>query len=218
MFLGVAACAVSSQSRVPRSYLSPNQTYKVDLAGDLTRPISPLITHTVTFNLFKKGKLSASSHLHSGDGFDDSFEDSYSQHVWVSESIIRFGLDASVSRENADSLVVSNNTDKTIKFLRIDARDMFLLFDMQPHSTVKLSASHQGWISWVTCEGEFADGERIAWDGINFFHKDELGKSLQYCVSIRGSAPQIASPQLDGYKSDGANGKINVPKASNCTP
>jgi len=75
---------------------------------------------------------------------------------------------------------------------------------------VKLLAPHHRWHSYINGGGEFIDGQHISWNGVNFAHNNALGNSLNYCISIDSDGMRIASPQLDGYKTEGSDGKTVI--------
>lgn len=219
LILGIIAYAVLAQSPVWLSISSPSNTYTVELTGNKARPRSPFSEHETRFNLLKNGQaIIRSAYVDSYDWFDSGFEDSYPEHVWANESVLRFGLNVLESERSLDSLTISNNAGKTIKYLKITARDMVFILDMPPNSTLKLSVPHQGWLSWIACEGEFVDGQYIPWNGVNFFHRDKVQEPLRYCVSINGRGLRIESPQMDGYDGNGTGDNPNIPKAVNCNP
>lgn len=198
---------------------SPNKTFAVELTGNKARPHSLFTEHEIRFNLLKNGQaIIRNAYVDSYDWLDSGFEDSYPEHIWVNESVLRFGLNVSESEKGLDSLAISNNTGKTIRYLKITARDMVFIFDMRPNSTLKLSVPHQGWLSWASCEGEFVDGQGISWDGVNFFHRDKINEPLRYCISINEKSLKIESPQMDGYNDNGTGDNPNIPKAVNCNP
>jgi hypothetical protein len=149
---------------------------------------------------------------------DISFELAYPQHAWVSNNVLRFWRNPDVPEKKSDRLLVSNRTGKVIRYLKINAKDMFLIFDLEPTSTLELNPSHQSWLSWIECEGEFIDGQRISWKGVNFFHRGTIGEPLRYCVSISDDGVRIESPQIEGFDSNGSGDNPNVLKAGSCNP
>jgi hypothetical protein len=185
----------------------------------IDRPKISLFYHVVRFNLIENGQtIIRNAYAHSGDWMDISFELAYPEHAWVSENVIRFWRNPDGREDKSDTLLVSNDTDKAIKYLKIYAKDMFLVFDMQPKSSLRLSFSHQPEGSWIDCEGAFEDGQRIEDNGVGFSRNDKLDEPMHYCMSIDYSRVKIESPQAEGYYSDSDWKKPNVPKATNCNP
>jgi hypothetical protein len=87
---------------------------------------------------------------------DISFELAYSEHAWASENVLRFWRNPHMPEEKDkfDILLISNDTDKTIKYLEVKARDMFLVFELQPNSTLRLLSAHQSWSYGIWIGGE----------------------------------------------------------------
>jgi hypothetical protein len=198
---------------------SPNKIYTVELTGDKGRG-GFIFYNTVRFNVIRNSQIIVeNAYAHSGDWMDISFELAYPEHAWVSENVLRFWRNPHLpgEKEESDTLVISNDTGKALKYLRIKLKDMFLVFDMQPYSTLQLSSTHQSWSSGVWIEGQFEDGERVDY-GAGFPHHNKVGAPLQYCVSINPSSVKIESPQMEGYDDNGNWDKLNIPKSSNCNP
>jgi hypothetical protein len=93
---------------------------------------------------------------------------------------------------------------------------MLFIFDLPARSVTKLVVPHQRWLSWVTAEGAFSDGQSIPTNGVNFFHRDRLSGPLQYCLFVSESRVNIESPVMDGYNGDATADKPNVPKVASC--
>ena len=200
--LAVSACALtagivvyrlSSQPTVWLSTSSPDKTYTVELTGNKSRSFY----HAVRFNVIKNGQATVEdAHAHSGDWMDISFELAYPERAWVDENVLRFWRGPErVERAGFDTLLIANKTNKAIKYLRVSAKDLFLVFDIQPGSTSRLSPSRQSWQAWVDCDGEFEDGRRIRCDGVNFSHHDRSNEPLTYCMSVTDGRVAIESSQ-----------------------
>ncbi len=195
---------------------SPNKTYTVELTGDKSRG-GFIIPSVVGYRVFKDNEIVAkNSSVHSGDWMDISFELAYPEHAWVSENVLRFWRNPHLPREidKFDILLISNDTDKTIKYLEVKARDMFLVFDLQPNSTLRLSSTHQSWNYSIGIEGEFEDGRNIEY-GTGFTHDDKLNKHLCHCLSVDYSSVKMESLQMDEYE-DSDNLKIT--NSASCNP
>lgn len=219
LILGIIAYAVFGQTTPWLSTSSPNKTYTVELRGNKSRPRTPFIEHETRFSLLKNGQaIIKNAYVDSYDWFDSAFEDSYPQQIWVNDSVLRFGLNVAESEKSSDSLAISNNASKPIKYLKIEARDMVFVFDMPPKSNIKLPVPHQRWLSWITCEGEFGDGQRVSWNGVNFFHRDQIREPLRYCITINEASLKIGSPVMDGYTDDGTGDGPNISKTVSCDP
>jgi hypothetical protein len=206
-----------AQSSPWLSTASPNKTYTLQLTGKRRRPKVPGVEHEARFNLIKSSeRVVSNAYVDSYDWFDSDFAEMYPEHKWINESTVRFGYELNKSERSQDSLIISNATDKPVRYLKITVRDMLFLFDVPSHSTVKLSVPHQGWLSWVAAEGLFVDGESLPFDGVNFFHRDRLDVPLQYCLTVAGGNIRIASTVVDGYNGDAKPEKPNAPKIARC--
>ena len=214
---GTIACVNPFQSGVFLSTSSPNKTYKVELIGNKSSPSLPFVDHEAHFNLFKGDQpLVKNAYLSRYDWFDSGVDEMYPEHKWASDSVLRFSSDISKSEKSYDSLVVTNKTNKTIKYLRIVAGDLLFIFEMPPNSKSKFSVPHLGDLPWVTGEGEFADSQQIKANGVNFLNnKTKLDVSLHYCISVSDDSLKTESPILEGYNG-GVSSKPNIPIAENC--
>lgn len=146
---------------------------------------------------------------------DNEWYNAHPDNIWVNNSILRFGWKKDFSDTDPDLVYIRNETDKAIKYLKVNARDIFLLIDFPAKSCVALKSGHQGWQSWLTIDGQFDDGRKITWHGVNFFHKDEIKKTLRYCITISEMATKIESPDIEGYYGPHGN-RITAPKSPDC--
>ena len=180
--------------------VSPDKTYAVLLRGKEFRPRLPIIEHSVYFDLYRNGEqVARGQELHSGDWFDAAFRDFYPGYVWVNSSTLMFHR-RKVHDDAFDTLNITNNTSKSIKFLQVQAIDMFLLFDLKPQARVSLSASPQTWFSWVTAKGEFEDGTTIRYNAKNFEIDTRQRGPFTYEITINEDGPIISSSQLRVYR------------------
>jgi hypothetical protein len=94
-----------------------------------------------------------------------------------------------------DEVMVSNDTNQPVNQLVVHASEYFLILDLPPNATVKLSAHPQSGLSWISCEGKVSSGRAIPFDGVNFLPRDNSDShvSRHYCISIRGDGVLIQS-------------------------
>ena len=178
---------------------SPDKTYLVHLRGKRTRPAFPWWMHWVYCDLYRNGEpVIRLRQVHSGDGFDPGFDDLYTTHTWVSNSTLMFHR-GKVGERGLDTVNITNNTSKPIRFLEVGAVEKFLLFDLPPQGRIKLSASAQTWSPWVEVEGEFADGKGLPWKGVNFTDPNLKGP-FTYDIVISDNGLSISSPELPVYR------------------
>jgi hypothetical protein len=202
--------------RVWLSSTSPNQKYTVELTGDKGRG-GFLIYSVVKYNiLVNREPFTMDRLVHYGDSMDISFELAYPEHAWINENTLRFWSNRHRREDNLDTLLISNNTDKVIRFLRIKAWDMFFVFDVQPRSQLKLSFTHRSEGKGISVEGEFEDGSLIDY-GVGFLEngsRDPLG----YCMTIDYDRVTINSPRERAYNHRGNWNNLNLDPSPNCAP
>jgi hypothetical protein len=198
------------------STTSPNQKYTVELTGDKGRG-GFLIYSVVKYNILVDGKLLTRDRLaHYGDAMDISFELAYPEHAWIDEKTLQFWSNRHRREDKLDTLLISNKTEKKIRFLRITAWDMFFAFDVQPNSQLKLLFTHRSEGKGITVEGEFEDGSLIYY-GVGFV---ESGSSepLGYCMTIDYDRVTINSPRERAYDDRGNWDNLNINAAPDCAP
>ncbi len=195
--------------------VSSNGRYKVELYED--RQL--FFVSTVNAKIFDNEKLLAEDKLYTGDLLDGSFTSIYQKYVWVDDNIITFrGIENHqvANDRNGDSLVISNNTEREIRLLKIDfSINMFLVVNLAPHSHQTVYVNHSKALEWISARGEFSDGQKISFKGVNFTEKSKnnLNELFKYCVSIEEDKFLINSLQIEGYED---NPKIIIPKAKKC--
>jgi hypothetical protein len=198
--------------------ISPNGKYKVELYGDKRRPW--FFTNTVSAKIFDGQKLLAEQELHHGDWMDNSFESLYQKNVWVDDNIISFrGIQNHkvANVENGDSLVIKNNTEREIRFLELAfSVNKFLVINLPPHSSQTIFVNHSKANEYIFATGEFSDGQKITFKGVNFAEKSKKNSSqlFKYCASIENNTILINSIQIEGFET---NPEIIIPKAEKCS-
>ena len=180
---------------------SPNGTYKVSLMGQKRQPTLGFMSE-VRFEVLKNGELFVPTrYLHSGDSFDLSFEAGYPNHSWLRENVLHFFRQEYLDKDRLDTVIVTNKTREKIRYLRVQALDKFLIFDLEPLSSMELAASPpRGDIKWVGAEGEFVNGQKIDLAGVNFKTRKELGDAFVYTITIEDHGLVVDSPHLEKYE------------------
>jgi hypothetical protein len=148
--------------------VSPDRTYTVSLKGQKSRPI--FFTATIRFDVLKNGaSMLSDKFLYSADGMDIPFETWYPNHRWLNEQSIQFYREQNFRDAPPDTIVIANNTGKTIKYAKIDSIDIVIFFEMQPGFKVSIPTSQsKGESKWLSVEGEFSDGTNISEFGTDF--------------------------------------------------
>jgi len=198
------------------STVSPNRKYTVELTGDKGRG-GLLIDSVVNYNVLKDGNaFVVGRRAHSGDWLDISFELAYPEHAWINDNTLRFWREPDRAKDRrSDLLLVSNNTDKVIRFLRVRTKDMFFVFDIPPNSKARLSFTHDSQNDFWA-EGEFEDGSSIEY-GAGFL-ENKSSEPLGYCMTIDYDRVTINSPREKGYDYRGNWNNLNIDTSPACQP
>ena len=148
--------------------VSPARTYTVSLKGQKSRPI--FFTATIRFEVIKNGnRILSDKFLYSADGMDIPFETWYPDHRWLNEQSIQFYREQNFQDAPSDTVVVTNNTGKTIKYAKIDSIDIVIVFEMPPGFKVSIPSSQsKGESKWLSVKGEFSDGTNLSEFGTDF--------------------------------------------------
>jgi len=215
----VAGMIVHSRFKVERVWLSttsPNQKYTVELTGDQGRG-GLLFYSTVKYNLLVNGAVVTKDRVvHYGDAMDISFELAYPEHAWIDANTLRFWSNRHRREDDLDTLLISNKTDKVIKFLRVKTDDLFFVFDVQPRSELKVSITHRSEGKGFSVAGQFDDGSLIDY-GVGFLGNGSREAS-GYCMTIDYQTVTINSPRERGYDHRGNWDNLNVDAAPECAP
>lgn len=174
---------------------SPTGMYTVFLSGQKERPA--LFTVEVRFDVLKDGnRFWTDQYLHSGDAMDLSFELGYPDYRWVGDNILQFYNEENFDKGRPQAIFLANRSKQTIKHLKLQAWDKFLIFDVQPGDEVRLSASPlKGGYPWVSIEGEFYDGQRFKENAV--FRLTTVDQSPSYNVLFTDDGLKVEYPQLD---------------------
>ena len=113
-------------------------------------------------------------------------------------------------------LLISNEANKAVRYLRISTKDMFFVFDIQPRSSLRLSFTDQSYGNHIWCEGEFDDGQRFEY-AVDFLENKGSGP-LGYCMVINDDRVTIQSPQQRGYDHKGNWDNLNIAQSQSCLP
>lgn len=199
-------------------FVSPSGKYKIELYGNKERPWLPFSENPMNAKVYSNGEMLASPTIHTSYWLENSFEQYYQKYFWTDENILSFrGIQNHevANDKNGDSLSISNKTDRDIRFLKIYfSVNMFLVLELVPHSSQAVYINNSKGPQYIYAMGEFADGEKIKFKGVNF-PEQKKGKTelYDYCVSVENNKVLINSVQIEGYETDP---KISVPKVENC--
>ena len=214
LVVGVIINSRFANARVWLSTTSPNQKYTVELTGDKGRG-GLLFYSTVKYNILVNGRVVTKDRVvHYGDAMDISFELAYPEHAWIDANTLRFWSNHHRREDNLDTLLVSNNTDKAVKFLRIKTWDLFFVFDLRPRSELKLPFTHRSEGKSISVEGQFEDGSLIDYS-VGFLENGSR-ESLGYCMTIDYQTITIASPRERAYDHRGNWNNLNIDPSPEC--
>lgn len=173
---------------------SPDATYRVELTGQKERPI--WLTVEVRAKAFKNDELLwEDEYLHSGDAFDNSFEGAFPDHRWTTENILQFYRQENFNFGRPHLIMITNDTNRSIKHLKVESEDKFLLFDLQPKSETTLSASPpKSYYPGVRLSGQFYEGRNFKEEAV--FNIESLKDSLTCYVHITDDGVVIESAYL----------------------
>jgi hypothetical protein len=199
------------------SSTSPSQKYTVELTGDRGRG-GFFIYSVVNYNILVNGEMiTRDRRLHSGDSMDISFELAYPEHAWIDDNTLRFWSNEQRHGDDPDTFLVTNNTEKEISFLRVKTTwDLFFVFDIRPHSQLKLAFTHRSEGKYFSVEGEFKDHSVI--DYSTRFLENQSREPKVYCTTIDYDRVTIKSPTEWGYDHRGNWNNLNITPAPNCAP
>ena len=96
------------------------------------------------------------------------------------------------------------------------AINRYVVFDLESQAKVTIHNRYSRANEYIYVEGEFADGEKLEANGVNFSETSKrlIKNPFQFCVSIENKKSSINSLQLEGYESFP---KVIIPKVENCS-
>jgi len=140
---------------------SPAKKYEVFLKGQKSRPI--FFTTEVHFDVVRDGRMFVSDKfLSSADSEDLPFEFRYPNQRWINEQSLQFFREEHSPDSAKDTVVVLNNTSRTINYLKIASNDIVLIFEMEPGFKGTIVTSRpKADLKWFDVSGEFSDGTSL---------------------------------------------------------
>jgi hypothetical protein len=160
--------------------------------------------HEVRFDVAKQNRSIVENEvLYDGGFYDDRFSELFPEHSWVSSSILRFGRKDSLPPSQHDEVIVANETDQTLTYLRLNAGkyEIFLLFEVAPKSSLILNVQPQSDegadSSYIGSKGRFDDGKSLAEAGGNFAVRGRYRGRAHYTVKITNKGFLIGSQEFE---------------------
>ena len=170
---------------------SPRGTYSVSLKGDERRTL--LFPHEVKADVLKTGRPFVSDiFMHSShNAFDLSFEAGFPDARWIKDNALEF-YRREYYENGSDSLLIRNGSDRAVKFMRVQALNKFLVFDLEPGSSISLQIpAARGDSQWIAVEGAFNDNEKIGFYQRSFDRRSTQRVRFNYKILITPSAVRI---------------------------
>ena len=170
---------------------SPSGTYSVSLKGDGRRTL--LLYHEVRADALKSGGPFISDvHIHSTyNAFDLSFETGFPDARWLGNNALEF-YRAEHFERGSDSLIIQNSSDKAIKYLRAQGVNKFLIFDIEPRSSISVQMpAPRGDTQGIAVWGAFNDNQEIVFSQKGFDRHSTQGVHTNYQIRITASEVQI---------------------------
>jgi len=170
---------------------SPSGTYSVNLEGDGRR--SFLLFHEVRADVSKSGTPFVSDiFMHSShNAFDLSFEAGFPDARWVSDNTLELYRSEYFER-GSDSLIIQNSSNKPVKYLRAQAVNKFLIFDIEPQSSISVQIpASRGDTQSIAVWGTFNDNQEIVFYQKGFDRHSTQRVHTNYQIRITPSEVQI---------------------------
>jgi hypothetical protein len=204
LYLFVYGLPVDTRSRpVTFTLVSPKRENTFQVSEKIEESTSAPISRNsvVRFTLTHNGIPTVENEPIIVDSPVPSLLERYPKQVWISESILRFvRKDTSVDPMPGEVLVI-NETNKGISYLRIVAGDLFLVTLMDPTSTVKLEVEdvslQRGESSYIAAKGRFGDGSEIREEGADFAVNHEYANLARYSIVIKDTGVVISSREFN---------------------
>lgn len=195
---------IAAQKEWSLSTTSPGGTYTVQLRGK-TEPPSIYYAHgnhEVSMNVLKNGtNLLMNELIYDGDQYDDLFLDLFPAQEWQAESVLRFGEEHSSPSTQYDTILVTNNSSKTIEYFRVNYNgiELFYIFELSPGANAQLRAESrtdkQSDRSGLVCFGK-VEGRTIQGSASFYIHGKYKGPG-QYSISIEDTGITIKSREYE---------------------
>ena len=200
-------------------HLSPDGHYRIELFGHKGPRNFPIGSNSVHAHVYSGDRFIGTTSIHTNDFMDTSFEMTYQQFRWSSESV--FGLHGVADHDvatntNGDSLTITNGSSKRINFLNITfGVNKFIALELEPGGSRRVHINHSMAPTWIAGDGAFVDGQSINWHGMNFFEDAKRGKErlFRYCFTVKDSGLKIDSLDVVGENS---SPRVVTPTVTTC--
>lgn len=179
-------------TKVFYSASSPDGQYRAAIKQ--TRVGFPITERHVYLDADHNGELIAHKLLYTGDFLDGNFMDLYPNPQWQGNWILEMGR-SFYSEDRPADVKITNETSNQISYALIESSlRKFVVFNVEPKSTVNLAIRYAGWLS---CEGEYAGSKDRFGGAVGVTEVKEEAPKRQFSIRINRGAVIIESPQLD---------------------
>jgi|GEM_PF-4643080 len=124
---------------------------------------------------------------------DASFTIGFPDHRWVRENVLQFYREENFEKGTPQTVVIVNATDESVRQLKVECIDKFLIFDLAPKSELTLRASPpKGDYPGVRITGQGA----VPLSADAGFNVKGTTKPLEFRIEIRNEEVTVSSPFL----------------------
>lgn len=197
--VAVSLTSISACSDAPYSTVhlrSPAGRYEVQLSGQFDDPATFAAQHRVYVNVQRGNqRFVERREFHYAGFLDTGFRGSFKSPQWIAESVLWFETDRGAPTKVRDELWVTNHLPRPIQFLQVDARDTFLIFDLEPRANLRLDATAfrptMGDSSWFSVAG-VAEGKNLGEAYASFTLVGALSTRDRYDIIVSPGGVKIS--------------------------
>jgi len=130
--------------------------------------------------------------MHSShNAFDLSFESGFPNVRWLSDNTVEF-YRQEYFEKGSDSVIIQNSSNRAIKYVRLQALNEFLIFDIEPGSSISvLIPAARGDSQWIALSAAFNDNQKIDFYPRSFDRRSTQRVRFNYKILITPSGLQI---------------------------
>jgi hypothetical protein len=127
---------------------------------------------------------------------DPSYSLQYPNQSWESENVLHFYDLEDFYEQGPAKIIVRNDSNETLRYLRVVSQSMYLLFDLEAGSPTELLIPAPRWEScYLSVDGEFSSGR-----GISEVEEFLTSKPSTYNITVTNDGYTIENPHAEKYK------------------
>jgi hypothetical protein len=183
---------------------SPGGTYTVRFTEDIESKQGLMFENRVIwFSLIKKGTVIMDKELFARDKAYKlpSFIEKYPHQEWKAENILRLGNIPPLPDTMCNEVIVANLTSNAIGYVDVITfqPERFIIFDLQPNSTVKLYSQPENASSLTfLAGGKFSGGQIMNRIQVDFQLPESQSSVARFCITISNQGISITSSEYEG--------------------